>query len=355
MYPHLCDVQEQLYFIYAGPTPTCGAINYRATSEITSEITAAIAKGKDTIVFYNISEPLTVDSLSKINLCASLIPTRTTMYYATGSLDGEEVYNQLAKDHKWNSDLKILSSNSFENITKENLIKTVPEPYNPMIRPKTFLCFNRIERPHRINLIGKLIKKDLLHTGFCSMYGHNYNNGWIYSTIMDTELIEPDIKEIIIKNKDQFPMHLSGDKDTRNNPIDILDIDRQLFRNSYYSLVTETLFYKNEKNSNMCYSVFFSEKTFKPIIMKHPFILVAPPYYLKWLKQTGYKTFSPYIDESYDEEEDDTKRLNMIVNEVQRLNDFTADQWIDWQKKVAETVEFNYNVLMNKTEYTVGN
>ena len=40
---------------------------------------------------------------------------------------------------------------------------------------------------------------------------------------------------------------------------------------------------------------------------------------LKKLRQLGYKTFSEWIDESYDEEVDDEKRLNILNNEVIRL------------------------------------
>lgn len=277
------------------------------------------------------------------------------MYYTTSSLNGKEIYHRLAKEHNWKPCLEILSSNGFETITTESLMKTTTPKYCPVIRPKTFLCFNRIERPHRINLIGKLIKENLINTGYCSMYGQHYDATWIDQQLKQNNLecIEPEVSNIIIKNKHLFPMHLTGDKHARNNPIQIINEDSYLFNNSYYSLVTETLFYKNDVSNPMCYSIFFSEKTFKPIIMKHPFILVAPAYSLRWLKKIGYKTFSPYIDESYDNEDNDAIRLNMIVCEVQRLNNFTDDQWLDWQQKVAEIVDFNYNILMNKTRYNV--
>jgi hypothetical protein len=52
-----------------------------------------------------------------------------------------------------------------------------------------------------------------------------------------------------------------------------------------------------------------TEKTFKPIALEMPFILVAPAGSLEYLRSYGFKTFNGIIDESYDEETDDIKRL----------------------------------------------
>ena len=50
-----------------------------------------------------------------------------------------------------------------------------------------------------------------------------------------------------------------------------------------------------------------------------PFIAFTTPYFMKELREQGYKTFSPLIDESYDEIEDNDKRLQAIANEFERL------------------------------------
>jgi len=43
-----------------------------------------------------------------------------------------------------------------------------------------------------------------------------------------------------------------------------------------------------------------SEKTFRPMFYKRPFLLVGSPGQIDVLKETGFKTFSPYIPEDYD-------------------------------------------------------
>lgn len=65
--------------------------------------------------------------------------------------------------------------------------------------------------------------------------------------------------------------------------------------------------------------IHLTEKTLRPIACGQPFILVAGPGSLKYLKSYGYKTFSPWINEDYDNEVGSTKRLQMIVAEMKRI------------------------------------
>jgi hypothetical protein len=66
---------------------------------------------------------------------------------------------------------------------------------------------------------------------------------------------------------------------------------------------------------------------------------MARPYCLRVLREQGYKTFSPYIDESYDTIENDDLRFEAIVKEIKRLNNFTGGDWEVWQTGIKEIVE----------------
>ena len=61
-----------------------------------------------------------------------------------------------------------------------------------------------------------------------------------------------------------------------------------------------------------------SEKVLKPCAFRQPFIVWGPQGYLKWLRGLGFQTFFA-INESYDDEPDNEKRLEMVVREVKRL------------------------------------
>lgn len=64
---------------------------------------------------------------------------------------------------------------------------------------------------------------------------------------------------------------------------------------------------------------FFTEKTLKNFYLQKPFILMSGKHSLKQLQEKGFKTFAPWIDESYDEIDCPNKRLHAIFKEIDRL------------------------------------
>jgi hypothetical protein len=65
--------------------------------------------------------------------------------------------------------------------------------------------------------------------------------------------------------------------------------------------------------------LFVTEKTFKPLLVGHPFIAVAGRGHLTHLQNLGFKTYSEFIDESYDDLEYPGERLRAVLGEVNRL------------------------------------
>jgi hypothetical protein len=132
--------------------------------------------------------------------------------------------------------------------------------------------------------------------------------------------------------------------------------DHVFFENSYFSVVTETLYYPHYAAPNQVYTghvpaligLFLTEKTYKPIAMKHPFILLAPQHSLRMLRERGYKTFSPFIDESYDEIKNDELRLKAVVEEVKRLS---KSDLVEFTYQIKDIVEHNEKVLRNQTVF----
>jgi len=85
------------------------------------------------------------------------------------------------------------------------------------------------------------------------------------------------------------------------------------YEKSFCVVANETRFYQPTGN--------FSEKTVNAMIHKRPFVCVAPPYTLEYIRELGFKTFT--WDESYDTEEDHTKRMNKIrylLDSIKLLN-----------------------------------
>jgi hypothetical protein len=97
------------------------------------------------------------------------------------------------------------------------------------------------------------------------------------------------------------------------------------------------------------YGRFLSEKTFKPVAMKHPFIVASTPHFLDKFREIGYKSFSPWINEDYDLEHDDAVRMMKIVKEIERLVNLSPEELEEFLVAMREICQHNYALLMSKT------
>jgi len=87
----------------------------------------------------------------------------------------------------------------------------------------------------------------------------------------------------------------------------------------------------------------------------HPFILVGHPYSLKKLKELGFKTFSPWIDESYDEIEDESIRMYRVLNEIDKLCSKSLDELHEMYIEMWPILEHNYKRLYNYYDISLSN
>ena len=76
-----------------------------------------------------------------------------------------------------------------------------------------------------------------------------------------------------------------------------------------------------------------TEKTLRPIACGHPFIILGTTDILKYLRKYGFKTFSPLIDESYDDIQDPVERMQAIIGVMKHIaNMSTADKLLLYQQ-----------------------
>lgn len=112
------------------------------------------------------------------------------------------------------------------------------------------------------------------------------------------------------------------------------------YRNCAIEVVLETLFDESKNH--------LTEKTLRPIACKKPFILAATPHSLQYLRDYGFKTFGPWIDESYDQIQDPLERLQAIIREMQRIDLLTPTQQTDLWAKLNEIAEYNHQLFFSK-------
>jgi hypothetical protein len=136
---------------------------------------------------------------------------------------------------------------------------------------------------------------------------------------------------------DQFPVEYDVDasvNDTKINSIQTL---------AHIQLIGETMFFNPHTS-------FFSEKIYKPLISGEPFILIGCPGSLKVLKDMGYKTFSPWINESYDDILDPAQRLKAIMLEVERLALMPKEEIHQMMLEMQENALHNYKTYYKRVE-----
>jgi len=90
-----------------------------------------------------------------------------------------------------------------------------------------------------------------------------------------------------------------------------------------------------------------TEKTLRPIACGRPFILVATPGSLQYLKQYGFETFDGYIDETYDTVLDPQKRLMIIVSEMKRISCLPPGEKILLWRKLYAIAERNKKLFFS--------
>ena len=89
-----------------------------------------------------------------------------------------------------------------------------------------------------------------------------------------------------------------------------------------------------------------TEKTFKPIALGMPFVIVGTQGSLEYLRSYGFRTFGDIWDESYDSA-DDSVRIKRIASLLRSLDELPAEAKQDLFDAAREVVEHNWNHFYN--------
>ena len=270
-----------------------------------------------------------------------------------------DIYNKCIQERGW-PPLTLVIQNAWEAASASKITSDYDTLFDssPRLKNKFMLFFNGEARADRGFMLATLIENNLLNRSYVSAY-HTvdiYLNLWLTKggDPLVASGLTPALINTLSENRHLFPIELSRLNYSTNasnsfHPVD----DHQFFNDSYFSLVHETIYYdKSFIGSGHIPTLFLTEKTYKVIAAKHPFIVAQRPRILEALRGEGYKTFHPYIDESYDLIEDDVERLYAIKNEVLRLSTYSDEQWLEFQRNVKPIVDHNFAVLESRSKIT---
>jgi hypothetical protein len=87
----------------------------------------------------------------------------------------------------------------------------------------------------------------------------------------------------------------------------------------------------------------WTEKTAKCLVSGKPFILLGTSGQLVELKRLGFKTFDPWINESYDSETNPEKRFDMIKDEIRRIASLSSNDKQKMLDEINAVADYNRN------------
>jgi hypothetical protein len=269
--------------------------------------------------------------------------------YVTGNLAVKEQYNTWCVQNNIDNKLTVIPYIHFETFIYDSLRNArnagmiVPELEDQISyktknidKIKTYNCFQKRPRPHRVWMFSKLQESNLLEEGINSMNEFAFGNAryegkdLTAERYIELQKLTPMYPrdELTPTQRELFKSPMGGEFEQ--------DLYWQEINDSWVSVVSEASFAED--------TCFISEKTFKPIATRHPFIMCGNKNSLKYLKELGYKTFDGFIDESYDSL-DTWERFDAIINEILKIKNMSNKEKLDWLSAQKDILDHNYKVL----------
>ena len=183
-----------------------------------------------------------------------------------------------------------------------------------------------------------LLQRDLQQFGYISMTQQDTAQKIKKELFSLHSLLSKESKYLIFKTLLPDPPSLIIDTDFTTGTLSANDV-QDILSLGLFHIVTETIFYDEKLH--------LTEKIFKPIVARRPFILVGAPGNLAYLKSYGFRTFDRWIDESYDLEQDPDQRLVKIVNEIDKLCKLSEWELVQMYNEMQEILEYNFQWFYN--------
>jgi hypothetical protein len=216
----------------------------------------------------------------------------------------------------------------------EKSIKRCNDSHND----KLFSSLSRVNRPYRSLATFMLCQEDISSKALIS---HNRLKSFDPKVASALDVYS---SKQITKWKKSLPLVVDRNDFNKNwaGAVSYQHIHDQ----TIFQIVNETMVHDYYK----C-SLFYSEKTFRPIAQFQPFVIYGQPGINCYLKEIGYKTYDEWFDLSFDEEEDPViryKKLLMSVKAaVSKLENMNKQEKIEWRFKNVALLKHNFNTMIN--------
>ena len=320
---------------------------------IPTKILDEVRKGNCKLIFDNTLEGKSIEGDEFLNpfyesIDKLKLPTKN-IYFITNNLIAEKTHQEYHRADKinvisimWNVfDVQRLKQEGHLPIKVSSDMEYKYKSVN-IFKTKHFLKINRTNRNERDLFMMFLNFEKLLDK--CLISFPELHKWPEYQDMFYKYTQQENINDL----KSKLPFDIDETDKTNHGPAGVgkgkfnadLPFDPIHYRNSFISIVMGA--FPFDKSGYHLHS-----STFNPMYCGHPIIQFAPHKTLEVMKQYGFKTFDKWWDESYDDEKDDWKRLQMIMDLVLKLSDYDEKDLLHMYGDMKETLQHNINVIEN--------
>lgn len=194
----------------------------------------------------------------------------------------------------------------------------------PALPQKDFLIYNRAwsgTREYRLKFSELLLENKLIQNSNVKFNPHDLGIHYSDHTFINNRF-KPNINNL----EDFFVLN-------QTTSCFSADYDNKDYTTCGIEVVLETLFDDQRQH--------LTEKILRPIACGLPWILAGTAGSLQYLRDYGFKTFEPLIDERYDSITDPLDRLQAIVDEMKRISMLPTGQKQQLFSELREIAKFN--------------
>ena len=198
---------------------------------------------------------------------------------------------------------------------------------------KTFIAPNRIvggDRQHRLYMLYHIFKLKMTDNWISCPQICPGENILLTDAIKPLVGVLPDIETVFAQQ--QLPINFPNET---GHPMNSARLD-------LFDECADCLLYVSTETVATGRRQHLTEKTFKPIALRMPFVIVGCAGSLEYLQRYGFRTFSSLWDESYDTEVNDLKRYEKIAGVLKELDNCTNLEKQHIFNSAKEICEHNY-------------
>ena len=206
------------------------------------------------------------------------------------------------------------------------------DPYTRDIK-KTFFSPNRIiggQRDHRVAMLYWFEKLGLMHNNISAPKICPVEREHIVDIGARMTKPYPDIIHVL--NDAKLPRTFEGERTQEMSSYYLTNFDE----------CAESMIYHVTETVAAGYKQHLTEKIFKPICLRMPFVLTGTAGALKYLQGYGFQTFEGVWDESYDLIDDDYARYEAVAKILKSIDVLNKNEKEDIFTKCIPIIQHNY-------------